>query len=228
MLQPMTPPPMMTIRLVAGTCMGDGLLWWRRLRPRRGSWRHCAMRRRNRTSGMAAPCPYFNGYRLRGEEQSWTKRSGGWRRNAHRARRTRRQARGTHGADRHVGAVHHAPDPLLRGAGRGRPRADRAQRRHHPRRDRHRLPRRPGGAGDLERPPGATWKPSACAFRRGMCREIIQASAPPSSPSTRAIRSATCSSAARTRCSRRPTARPSSATSTTAAATAPSRTSATS
>ena len=63
----------------------------------------------------------------------------------HRARRTRSQARGARGPHRRVDALHHAQDRRLRGAGRGGARDDRAQCGHHPRGNRHRVPRRPRG-----------------------------------------------------------------------------------
>ena len=50
----------------------------------------------------------------------------------------------------HVGPVHHAQDPGVRGAGRGRPRAHRAQCRHDPRGNRDRVPRGRRGARGLE------------------------------------------------------------------------------
>ena len=86
--------------------------------------------------------------------------------------------------------------PLLRGAGRGGPRAHRAQRRHHPAGDRHRLPRRPRGARRCWRAAGADVKGERVRFPRGLCRELVQAPRRANSPSTRATRRTTCTSAA--------------------------------
>ncbi len=66
------------------------------------------------------------------------------------SQRPRCEARLARRSRRFLDPLHHAQDPLLRGAQRGRPRADGAQRRHHSRGDRHRFSRRCRGARDLE------------------------------------------------------------------------------
>ncbi len=76
-----------------------------------------------------------------------------------------------------AGAVPH-PDPrAVRGPGRGGPRADRAQRRHDPPGGWPGVPRRRRGARTL-RDAGADVDGERVRFPRGMCRSIVQASAP--------------------------------------------------
>ena len=83
-------------------------------------------------------------------------------------------------AARPAGA-HAVPDPdprAVRGPRRGGPVDHRGQRRHDPRGGRRRVPRRRRGAA----PAGATAAPTSTGervrFPRGMCRQIVQASAP--------------------------------------------------
>ena len=80
----------------------------------------------------------------------------------------------------------------------------------------------------LFREAGADVQGERVRFPRGMCRQIVQATAPRQSRRSRATPRTPCTWAAWRPCSRQPTARRSSATSTVDAATGPSRTSATS
>ena len=74
--------------------------------------------------------------------------------------------------------LHHPQHSLLRGAGRGGTGAARAQRRHHPGGDRHRLPRRPGVARSCGRRPAPTCRASGCASRAACAARLVQRSAP--------------------------------------------------
>ena len=96
-----------------------------------------------------------------------------------RGKRPRRQAQRPRGARRPVGPVHHAQDPGLRGAGRRRPRADRAERRHDPRGDRDRVPRGRRGARGLE---------ESRRRRAGRARAHAARPVPPAHPGERAAR----------------------------------------
>ena len=68
--------------------------------------------------------------------------------------------------------------PVLRGARHRGAGAARAQCRHHPGGDRHRLSGRRGGAADLCKDAGADVKGERVRFPRGMCRTIVRRSAP--------------------------------------------------
>ena len=92
--------------------------------------------------------------------------------------RPRRQARLARRPRRLLDSLHHPQDPLLRGAERGRPGAARAQRRHHSGGNRHRFPRRSRGARDLEGGRRRRARASACISPRGMCRSLVQRTAP--------------------------------------------------
>ena len=78
---------------------------------------------------------------------------------------------------RREGAVHHAHADAVRGALRGGAGADRGERRHDPRAGRDRLPRRAGRARAV-RGAGADVDGERVRFPRGLCRQLVQATAP--------------------------------------------------
>ena len=74
-------------------------------------------------------------------------------------------------------ALPDAHAPAVRGPRRGRPQPHRAERRHDPRRGRDRLPRRPD-ALELFGAAGASVEGELVRFPSGICRQIVQATAP--------------------------------------------------
>ena len=93
-------------------------------------------------------------------------------------RRPRRPAGGPPRRAHRGGAVPHPDAEAVRGGERGGPRDHRAQRRHDPRGGRRHRPRLPRGARAPAPPRGADVDGERVRFPRGMCRSIVQATAP--------------------------------------------------